>query len=564
MCAAISDVSVLSALLKRLTGHRKLSKEDFDTVVAITIQKVVEAVGAEAITVFLSEDEGIRFAHIHYAREAAGGDPERAEKLIKRAGELKKIRLRSGEGIVGAVIGSAKSDLVEDARKDPRFASRVDSETGFETRSMITVPLRSRDKTIGAIQALNKTTKDKRFTREDLSLLEEVAGYTGDFLARIQDPDRKPDEVEMARYVARLTRHPLLPADKTFEPDEKLLKLIGEPTLRRFTILPLAKTTTRSLKIAMSNPLDIQRRDSFALATQLEIGEVLVAPDSFIRKAIDRVFPPAGDIADVTAAITDQYGTASAETLSVEENVTEESAPVVQLANRIIEDAYTRGASDIHVEPLENDVMVRYRVDGICEERIKLPATVKRALVARIKIMSELDISERRLPQDGRIVFKKFSKSGIDIDLRVSTAPLAHGEKVCMRILDRTGSIRKLDQMGFSPPNVVLYREIIQKPYGMILHVGPTGSGKTTTLYAALGEILSPEINIMTIEDPVEIRIEGINQVQVRSGIGLTFASALRSFLRQDPDVIMVGEIRDQETATIAINAALTGHLVFS
>lgn len=244
--------------------------------------------------------------------------------------------------------------------------------------------------------------------------------------------------------------------------------------------------------------------------------------------------------------------------------VNEESGPIIQLSNRIIEDAYFAGTSDIHIEPGEHDIVVRYRIDGICQEKLRLPRKVGPALVARLKIMCNLDIAERRLPQDGRIVFKQYTKRGIDIDLRVSTAPLNHGEGVVMRILDKQKSTLPMTALGFSEENLRRYREVIQQPYGMILHCGPTGSGKSMTLYSALNEINSPELVIRTAEDPIEYTLAGINQMQMHRQIGLTFASALRAFLRQDPDIILVGEIRDKETANIAVEAALTGHLLIS
>ena len=242
----------------------------------------------------------------------------------------------------------------------------------------------------------------------------------------------------------------------------------------------------------------------------------------------------------------------------------EESAPIILLANRIIEDAYFAGASDIHIEPWEKELIVRYRVDGLTQEKLRLPSKVSGALVARLKIMCNLDISERRLPQDGRIVFKQFTKKNVDVDLRVSTAPLNHGEGVVMRILDKQKSTLPLPALGFTEENLLKYRECIRQPYGMILHCGPTGSGKSMTLYSALNEINTPDVVIRTAEDPIEYTLAGINQMQMHRQIGLTFATALRAFLRQDPDIILVGEIRDKETANIAVEAALTGHLLIS
>ena len=244
--------------------------------------------------------------------------------------------------------------------------------------------------------------------------------------------------------------------------------------------------------------------------------------------------------------------------------MSEDSAPIIQLATRIIEDAYLSGTSDIHIEPQEKEVIVRNRIDGVCVEKLRLPKRVGPALVARLKIMCNLDISERRLPQDGRIVFKQHSKRGLDLDLRVSTAPLNHGEGVVMRILDKQKTTLPLPALGFSEENLAKYRECIRQPYGMILHCGPTGSGKSMTLYSALNEINTPDIVIRTAEDPIEYTLPGLNQMQMHRQIGLTFATALRAFLRQDPDIILVGEIRDKETAGIAVEAALTGHLLIS
>ena len=264
--------------------------------------------------------------------------------------------------------------------------------------------------------------------------------------------------------------------------------------------------------------------------------------------------------------VVQQIGAEFGNVLQVTEDdlVNEESGPIIQLANRVIEDAYFAGASDIHVEPQENEIIVRYRIDGLCQEKLRLPAKVAPALVARLKIMCNLDISERRLPQDGRIIFKQYTKKSLDLDLRVSTAPLNHGEGVVMRILDKQKATLPLPALGFSEENLAKYRELIRSPYGMILHCGPTGSGKSMTLYSALNEINSPEIVIRTAEDPIEYTLAGINQMQMHRQIGLTFAAALRSFLRQDPDIILVGEIRDKETADISVEAALTGHLLLS
>ena len=243
----------------------------------------------------------------------------------------------------------------------------------------------------------------------------------------------------------------------------------------------------------------------------------------------------------------------------------DELAPIIELVNQIIENGHKMGASDIHIEPWDDEIIIRYRIDGYLRvvNRFR-PRSLIRPLVARIKIMSRLDIAERRIPQDGRIVFSQYGRNRVDVDLRISTAPTHYGEKVVLRLLDKKRSVMPLPKLGFSERHLKIYREKITNPYGMILHVGPTGSGKSMSLYAALNEVNRPEINIQTIEDPIEYTLPGITQLQVNPDIGLTFKRALRSYLRQDPDVILLGEIRDSETARVAVEAALTGHLLLS
>ena len=314
------------------------------------------------------------------------------------------------------------------------------------------------------------------------------------------------------------------------------------------------------LLVAFANPFEVTVPARLQEMTGKRIIRLL-GREKDIREKFTKSNERAG-FDEVVQQIGAEFGKTGEDSAS--EEVNEESGPIIQLSNRVIEDAYYLGASDIHVEPQEKEMVVRYRIDGVCQEKLRLPARVGPALVARLKIMCNLDIAERRLPQDGRIVFKQYTKKGMDIDLRVSTAPLNHGEGVVMRILDKQKSTLPMTALGFSEENLVRYREVIRQPYGMILHCGPTGSGKSMTLYSALNEINSPELVIRTAEDPIEYTLNGINQMQMHRQIGLTFAAALRSFLRQDPDIILVGEIRDKETANIAVEAALTGHLLIS
>ncbi len=350
--------------------------------------------------------------------------------------------------------------------------------------------------------------------------------------------------------------------------DPAALETVTEEQANNYQVLPLARMG-KLLTLAICNPFDVLLLDDLKIITGCDIIPVL-ATETGLKKAIGKAYNKRNVNVQVElAAVTEMIEDAKADELAKEavptneDQESENSAPIVKLGNRIIEDAYVQGASDIHIEPGETSVVVRYRIDGILHEQLTLPKHTLRALISRIKIMSDLNISERRLPQDGRIIFKKYSPK-FDLDLRVSTAPMNHGEKVCMRILDKTKSCLPLDQLGFSPYNIGVYRDLIQVPYGMILHCGPTGSGKSMTLYAALNEINSPEVNICTAEDPIEYTLPGLNQMQMKKDIGLTFAAALRCYLRQDPDIVLVGEIRDRETANISIEAALTGHLVFA
>jgi type IV pilus assembly protein PilB len=316
------------------------------------------------------------------------------------------------------------------------------------------------------------------------------------------------------------------------------------------------------LLVAFANPFEVTLPAKIQEMTGKRVVRLL-GREKDIKDKFSKGRDESSGFDDVVQKIGAEYGATETDVIT-DTDVNEESGPIIQLGNRIIEDAFFAAASDIHIEPQEKDVIVRYRVDGLCQEKLRLPIKVGPALVARLKIMCNLDISERRLPQDGRIVFKQYTKKNLDLDLRVSTAPLNHGEGVVMRILDKQKTTLPLTSLGFSEMNLTRYRECIRQPYGMILHCGPTGSGKSMTLYSALNEINTPDIVIRTAEDPIEYTLPGINQMQMHRQIGLTFATALRSFLRQDPDIILVGEIRDLETAEIAVEAALTGHLLLS
>ena len=565
----VDSKRILDVLLRNLTTKKTISPEDMDTVLGITIRKIADTIFAQAITVFTLDKatNRIRFQNVYYSPSLYGLDDAKRKLYEKKADDLEKMTLPLGQGIVGEVIKTGNPVFLADVRTDPRYYNKVDQDTGFTTRSMIAVPLKAGDEVVGCIQCLNKCTDSKtvtQFSQEDVFLLQDVAAYSGKIIKRAKDPNTPFSDREMASYVARLAKVEFVEMDKKTEVDIPLLVSIGEETLKRYNILPIRKLTDTTCRVAISNPIDFQSMGDFEVVTGLKIAEKVVACASDIREVLLKQFPEASKADEAVKMIGEEFGDPSAAATTIEgEEEDENSAPIVQLGNRIIEDAYVKGASDIHIEPFENKVRVRYRVDGVLKEVMDIPKQAHRALISRIKIMGDMNISERRLPQDGRIVFKKFN-SKYDLDLRVSTAPMNHGEKVCARILDKTKSTLPLDKLGFSDYNLIMYRELIQAPYGMILHCGPTGSGKSMTLYAALNEINSPDWNISTAEDPIEYTLPGLNQMQMKKEIGLTFAAALRCYLRQDPDMILVGEIRDTETAEIAIEAALTGHVLFS
>ncbi|WP_130649924.1 GspE/PulE family protein [Egicoccus halophilus] len=340
------------------------------------------------------------------------------------------------------------------------------------------------------------------------------------------------------------------------EIDARLALLVPMNTLRKHCVLPFALREGKLL-VAMSDPSDVVAIDDVHTITAHDVQPV-VARREDILAAIERhahltddIEAMADDLADVQDAGDD---------LASIQAVTEE-APVVKFVNLLISQAVADGASDIHIEPGERDLRVRYRIDGVLHEVVRSPKTIHSGLVSRLKIMADVDIAERRLPQDGRIGVTTNNRA---IDLRFSTLPTVYGEKVVMRVLDKTSVLLELGDLGFLDHNLARFEEAYRKPYGTLLVTGPTGSGKSTTLYAALNVLNEPGVNIITTEDPVEYRLPGISQVQVNPKVGLTFAAALRSILRQDPDIVLVGEMRDRETAQIGIEAALTGHLVLS
>jgi len=371
-----------------------------------------------------------------------------------------------------------------------------------------------------------------------------------------------------AREIAIAASHefgaPLLDLD-AIQPDLEIVRLVSEKTLRRHRVLPLVKRGKR-LFVAISDPTNLHALDEVKFATGLSVDAVVVEEDKLeklLSKSLEQVDAAMPELAG------DDFELDSLEVTSDEDSPDEgveradvEDAPIVRFVNKVMLDAIKRGASDIHFEPYERSYRIRFRLDGVLKEVAAPPVQLAIKLAARLKVMSRLDIAERRVPQDGRIKMK-ISKNRA-IDFRLSTCPTLFGEKIVMRILDSSSATLGIDSLGYEPFQKELYLEALSKPHGMILVTGPTGSGKTVSLYTGLNILNTEDTNISTAEDPVEIMLPGINQVNVNPKVGLTFAGALRAFLRQDPDIIMVGEIRDIETAEIALKAAQTGHLVLS
>jgi type IV pilus assembly protein PilB len=355
-----------------------------------------------------------------------------------------------------------------------------------------------------------------------------------------------------------------------FEIDPTVVKLIPEDTAKRYQILPLSRVGA-SLTIAMVDPTNVFAMDDIKFMTGFNI-EPVVASAPAIAEAIEKAYGASGgpeeNVDDLLASMEDADVELQAEQQEMDLGELEKSAdeaPIVKLVNIIMSDAVKRGASDIHIEPYEKEYRVRFRIDGVLQNIMSPPMKLKDAITSRIKIMAKMDISEKRLPQDGRIMLKMHvNGKKKQLDFRVNSLPTLWGEKVVMRLLDKENLRLDMTKLGFEPESLEKFQRAVLKPYGMVLVTGPTGSGKTNTLYSSVSLLNKPDTNIMTAEDPVEFQLHGVNQVQMKESIGLNFAAALRAFLRQDPNVILVGEIRDFETAEIAIKAALTGHLVLS
>jgi len=415
--------------------------------------------------------------------------------------------------------------------------------------------------------------KSGRITAEQLqqglALQKEKGGRIGSALVKIGVLSEK----ELVEFLSQHFGVPAIDLSRV-EIDEGVIKIIPADVARKYTILPVAKVGAK-ITLAMIDPTNVFAMDDIKFMTGYNVDPV-VSSETALRTSIDKYYGSthAIELKKVMEDLTEPASSAdsSLEVLEEEDDIDldtlekeSEEAPVVRLVNIILTDAIKRGASDIHIEPYEKDYRVRYRIDGVLYEMMHPPLRLREAITSRVKILAKLDIAEKRLPQDGRIKIKTRIQERVkDLDYRVSVLPTIFGEKIVMRLLDKDNLMLDMTRLGFEADSLRRFEQAIFKPYGMVLVTGPTGSGKTNTLYSALQRINTPEVNIITAEDPVEFNLPGINQVQMKEQIGLNFAAALRSFLRQDPNIILVGEIRDFETAEVAIKAAMTGHLVLS
>jgi general secretion pathway protein E len=434
-----------------------------------------------------------------------------------------------------------------------------DTEDGGETWPMLSEAEAQElmDKPLGEI-LLEISSLERGQLEEGLNVQEEKGGWLGDILVKLG----YTSESRVLYALSLQLGIPFLRDVAVEDVDPELCSTLPIHFAKKHGILPI-KRDGDGVLVATSNPLDVYPLDDVRILLDQEVKPVVMPPRAIID-SINQVYDRDSDAAQQIIEDFDQ------ESLDIITSALEEpadlldasdEAPVIRLVNSILYQAVKQRASDVHIEPFERDLVVRYRVDGILYNVLTPPKRIQPSITSRVKIMAGLNIAEKRLPQDGRI---RVTIAGKDIDIRVSDIPTAHGERIVMRLLDKTSVLLKLEDIGFSSDQLRIFDKLIHRPHGIILLTGPTGSGKTTTLYGALTKINSPDKNIITVEDPIEYQIKGVGQIQVNPKINLTFANGLRSILRQDPDVIMVGEVRDLETAEIAIQASLTGHLVFS
>ncbi|NOZ63443.1 MAG: type II secretion system ATPase GspE [Caldiserica bacterium] len=397
---------------------------------------------------------------------------------------------------------------------------------------------------------------DESQLKEALKIQKERGGLLGDVLVSLGYVSEDNLAKSLSEHLGLKLVDPL-----SYDINPEVLAIVPEQVARKYNLIPLDKEGN-TLYVAMSDPLNIYAIEELKSLTGLIIRPY-VSPRYAIKRAIEQVYGITQSMEDVLKTVDEEtlgYAVEPADTVDLLQEMAQE-APVIKAVNLLISQGIRERASDIHIEPEEKEIRVRYRIDGILYKVQSLPKKLQLGIISRIKVLAHLNIAEKRLPQDGRVIMKMGDR---EVDLRISTFPTIYGENVVIRILEKEGIFKSIEELGLSKDTLTAFQSLIRKPYGMILVTGPTGSGKTTTLYSALSFINAVEKNIITIEDPVEYQIRGIRQTQINPRVGLNFANALRNILRQDPDIIMVGEIRDLDTAKIAVEAALTGHLVFS
>ena len=405
---------------------------------------------------------------------------------------------------------------------------------------------------------LETTSLDEEALRNALAIQQERGGRIGEILIN----QKLVSEEEVFQALSRQLNIPYWPEIAEEELDLELLRSVPINFCKRHTLLPL-KSDGEIIQVAVSDPLDLAPMDDLQLLLKKPVQAVLARPTNVLH-AINHSYDL---ISETAEKMVEDLHEEELDLLTTELEEPKDlldasdEAPIIRLVNSILYNSVKQRASDIHIEPFEKELVVRFRIDGVLYDMVRPPKRFQSSTISRIKIMAGLNIAEKRLPQDGRIRIKI---GGKDVDIRVSVIPTAHGERIVMRLLDRTQVLLQLEEIGLTGRKLVQMRKLIRMSYGIMLETGPTGSGKTTTLYAALSEINTPDKNIITVEDPIEYQLKGVGQIQVNPKIDLSFARGLRAILRQDPDVIMVGEIRDLETAEIAIQASLTGHLVLS
>ena len=394
-------------------------------------------------------------------------------------------------------------------------------------------------------------------TQADLDAALAANEKNGKPISRILIEMGRITESDLVRTLAQQVGLGFVDLDET-NVDAAVTLLVPESLVRRYQAIPILWDEKGRLVVTMADPSNVFAADDIRAMTGAEVVTV-VSPPSQVQQLIDKVHRIDGEVDTMAQEAADEFGDGGVEGTRIDDLI--EDAPIVKFVNLVISQAVSDRASDIHIEPTEGDLRIRYRIDGVLHEAMRSPKAIQAGVTSRLKVMADINIAERRIPQDGRISARV---GGMEVDLRVATLPTVYGEKIVMRILDKSKALLTLDDQGFLPDVLRRFESSYTKPYGTIMVTGPTGSGKSTTLYATLNILNQVDRNIITVEDPVEYRLAGINQVQIHSRAGLSFAAALRSILRCDPDIILVGEIRDQETATIAIEAALTGHLVLT